>query len=53
MNLCELADICTGPERAVFALVCIAVFVIGLSMCGGYERVNSDPEDDDNPEGYH
>lgn len=42
MNLCELASICTGPERAVFVLICIAVFVIGLTMCGGYEESDKD-----------
>jgi len=33
MNLCALADICTGPERAIFAFICAAVFLIGLAMC--------------------
>jgi hypothetical protein len=34
MNLCELANICTGPELLVWC----AVLVIGLTMCCGYEE---------------
>jgi len=37
MNLCALADICTGPERAVLAIILMAVFVIGLAVCEDIE----------------
>jgi len=33
MNLCELASICSADERSIFAIICIAVFVIGLAVC--------------------
>jgi len=33
MNLCALANICTGTQQVTFVVICSVVFIVGLWLC--------------------